>query len=102
MKFSIWGIRVFTLAIIPLRFQYVFLDALTALSMTRLSLLLSLFRKAAYFLATCLLPMFLAAKMAFYAEPIADGLAFFSSSTAFFFIYRKYLRGEGRLTRINF
>ena len=73
MELSVWGIRVFTLAIIPLSFQYVFVDALTALSMTRLSLFLSLFRKGTYFLATCILPMFLAAKMAFYAEPIADG-----------------------------
>ena len=102
MELSVWGIRVFTLAIIPLSFQYVFVDALTALSMTRLSLFLSLFRKGTYFLATCILPMFLAAKMAFYAEPIADGLAFFSSSTAFFLVYRKYLKGEGRLSRINF
>ena len=30
MQFSIWGIRVFTMMIIPLSFQYVFVDGLTA------------------------------------------------------------------------
>lgn len=102
MTLSVWGIRAFTLAIIPLSFQYVFVDALTALSMTRLSLFLSLFRKGNYFLATCLIPLFFAAKTAFYAESIADTIAFFSSSTAFFLIYKKYLRGKGRLTQMNF
>ena len=57
MQLSIWGIKVFTLAIIPLSFQYVFVDALTAMSMTRLSLFLSLFRKTTYFLATCIIPV---------------------------------------------
>ena len=101
MQLSIWGIKVFTLAIIPLSFQYVFVDALTAMSMTRLSLFLSLFRKTTYFLATCIIPVFFAAKMAFYAEPIADGLAFFSSSIAFFIIYKKYLKGEGHLAQMQ-
>lgn len=98
---SVWGIRVFTLGVIPLSFQYVFVDALTAMSLTRLSLFLSLLRKSEYFAATCLLPLFFAAKMCFYAEPIADTLCFFSSSLAFFLIYKKYLKGEGRLSQLN-
>ena len=98
---SVWGIRVFTLGVIPLSFQYVFVDALTAMSLTRLSLFLSLLRKSEYFAATCLLPLFFAAKMCFYAEPIADTLCFFSSSLAFFLIYKKYLKGEGRLSQLR-
>lgn len=35
---SVWGIQVFTLGVIPLSFQYVFVDALTAMSLTKLSL----------------------------------------------------------------
>lgn len=101
MQLSVWGIKVFTLAIVPLSFQYVFVDALTAMSMTRLSLSLSLFRKTTYFLATCIIPVFFAAKMAFYAEPIADGLAFITSSTAFFIIYKKYLKGKGHLEQMQ-
>ena len=87
--------------IIPLSFQYVFVDALTAMSLTKLSLFLSLLRKSEYFAATCLLPLFFAARMCFYAEPIADTLCFFSSSLAFFLIYKKYLKGEGRLSQLR-
>lgn len=98
---SVWGIQVFTLGVIPLSFQYVFVDALTAMSLTKLSLFLSLLRKSEYFAATCLLPLFFAARMCFYVEPIADTLCFFSSSLAFFLIYKKYLKGEGRLSQLR-
>lgn len=99
-ELSIWGIQVFTLMVIPLSLQYVFVDALTALGMTRLSLSLSLFRKIVYFVMTCVLPIAFAAKSAFYAEPLADGAAACLTSLVFFVIYRKYLKGEGRLGEI--
>ena len=99
-ELSIWGIQVFTLMVIPLSLQYVFVDALTALGMTRLSLSLSLFRKIVYFVMTCVLPIVFAAKSAFYAEPLADGAAACLTSLVFFVIYRKYLKGEGRLGEI--
>lgn len=101
MSLSVWGIKVFTLAIIPLSFQYVFVDSLTALGMTRLSLSLSLFRKTIYFLATCLFPLILAAQSAFYAEPFADAIASAVSSLVFFFVYRKFLSRNGNLTGIK-
>lgn len=69
IELSVWGIRAFTMMIIPLSFQYVFVDSLTALGMTSLSLFLSLFRKTTYFAATCLLPLAFTAASAFYAEP---------------------------------
>lgn len=100
-ELSIWGIQVFTLMVIPLSLQYVFVDALTALGMTRLSLSLSLFRKIVYFVMTCVLPIVFAAKSAFYAEPFADGAAACLTSLVFFVIYRKYLKGEGRLGEIR-
>ena len=87
--------------IIPLSFQYVFVDSLTALGMTSLSLFLSLFRKTTYFAATCLLPLAFTAASAFYAEPIADGIAALLSSAAFTLVYFKYLRGTGRLVQIG-
>lgn len=98
---SVWGIKAFTLMIIPLSLQYVFVDALTALSLTKLSLGLSLFRKTNYFLATCFFPFFMAAKTAFYAEPWADGISAILSSLAFSFIYRKYLRDDNSLAGIS-
>lgn len=100
-QLAVWGIRAFTLMVVPLSFQYVFVDALTALGMTRTSLSLSLLRKSLYLIATCLLPMLFAAQTAFYAEPIADLTAAFTSSVTFLCIYRKYLRGTGRLGEIT-
>lgn len=100
-ELAIWGIRAFTLMIIPLSFQYVFVDSLTALGMTGTALSLSLFRKGTYFAATCVIPLFFAARSAFYAEPIADGIASVTSSVVFFLVYRKYLRGKGRLMEIK-
>lgn len=98
---SIWGIKTFTLAVIPLSFQYVFVDSLTALSLTKISLFLSLFRKANYFLATCIIPFLFTAQAAFYAEPYADLVASAVSSAVFFTVYKKYLRGEGHLTKMH-
>lgn len=100
-ELAVWGIQAFTLMIIPLSFQYVFVDGLTALGMTKTSLSLSLIRKSMYFAATCILPLFFAAESAFYAEPIADGAAACISSCVFCFIYRRYLKGEGRLKDIK-
>ena len=98
---AIWGIKAFTLMIVPLSFQYVIVDGLTALGMTKISLGMSLFRKSLYFATTCILPLWFAAKNAFYAEPVADGTSACLSCIIFFFIYRKYLRGEGRLKDIK-
>ena len=100
-ELAVWGIQVFTLMIIPMSFQYVFVDVLTALGMTRLSLTLSLIRKSLYLGATCLLPLMFTAKSAFFAQPVADGLAATLSTTVFFFVYRRYLKGEGRLSDIK-
>ena len=100
-ELAVWGIKIFTLMIVPLSFQYVIVDGLTALGMTKISLSLSLLRKGIYFGATCVLPIFFAARSAFYAEPVSDGLAACLSCLVFFFIYRKYLRGAGRLGDIK-
>ena len=100
-ELAVWGIRTFTLMIVALSFQYVIVDGLTALGMTRIALTMSMIRKSLYFGLTCVLPMIFAAKNAFYAEPLADGTAAALSCVVFFFIYRKYLRGEGRLKDIK-
>ena len=91
VQLSIWGIHVFTLLIIPLSFQYVFVDGFTALGLTRVSLVLSLWRKGDYMLFTILLPIFFGAKSAFYAQPLADGIAAVMSTIAFFLFFQKHL-----------
>lgn len=68
------AIKVFTLAIIPLGIQYEIVDGFTGMGQVRLSLPLSLFRKAVYFAALFALPALFGARAAFYAEPISDVL----------------------------
>lgn len=102
VRLAVWGIRVFTVTIIPLSFQYMFVDGLTALGMTKASLALSLTRKSIYLGSTCALPFLLSSASApFYAQPIADGCGAILSCTVFYCVYRKYLRGEGRLFDIR-
>lgn len=91
MQLCTWGIGVFTLMIIPLSFQYVFVDGFTALGRSKTALVLSLWRKGDYMLFTIVLPIFFGAKSAFYAQPLADGIGAVMSTIAFLLIFRKHL-----------
>ena len=91
MELSVWGIQVFTMAVIPLSFQYVFVDGLTALGCCRVSLSLSLFRKGSFVVFTFLLPMLYSAKNTFYAEPLADIISSTVTTVVFFLVINKYL-----------
>ena len=90
-ELAVWGIRAFTMIIVPLIFQYLIIYGQKALGKTRTTLKHTKVRKLLYIGAT----------VAFYAEPLADGAAALLSCTVFFFVYRKYLRGEGRLQEIK-
>lgn len=91
MELSVWGIQVFTMAVIPLSFQYVFVDGLTALGCCRVSLSLSLFRKGSFVVFTFLLPTLFSAKNTFYAEPLADIISSTVTTVVFFLVINKYL-----------
>ena len=91
LQLCTWGIGVFTLMIIPLSFQYVFVDGFTALGSSKTALVLSLWRKGDYMLFTIVLPIFFGAKSAFYAQPLADGIGAVMSTIAFLLIFRKHL-----------
>ena len=84
---SAWGLRVFTLAIIPLAVQYARVDGLTALARTKTSLVLSLFRKGSFVVFTLILPIFWGAQAAFYAEPLADVISACVSGTVFALVF---------------
>ncbi len=88
---SIWGIQVFTLGIIPLSLQYTFVDGMTALGNTKISLTLSLLRKGCYVALTLFLPIFFGARNTFYAEPIADIVCSIISTTVFFLLFSRHL-----------
>ena len=66
---------IFECMIIPLSFQYVNVDMMTALGQIKISLPLSLTRKITFFLASLILPMIFGASSAFFSEPISDIIA---------------------------
>lgn len=78
--------------IIPLSFQYVFVDALTALERTKTALFLSILRKLLYVAGTITLPLFFQASAAFYAEPLSDAVSAVISSGTFLLIIDRHLK----------
>lgn len=89
---SVWGIRVFTLAVIPMAFQYELVDGLTALGIAKVAITLSLNRKIMFMLLTIVLPVFLGATGAFYAEPLADTICGIVTTIVFLLLINKVLR----------
>ena len=92
LELSVWGIQVYTACVIPMAFQYALVDGLTALGVPKAAVSLSLFRKGVLFALTLILPMFLGAKSAFYAEPIADLIAGFTSTATFLLIFGRLMK----------
>ncbi len=88
---AFWAIKVCTLSIIPLGLQYEIVDGFTAIGEVGLSLPLSLFRKLVYFLAVFLLPLFLGAEAAFFAEPVSDVLGPLVSALIYCLAIKKIL-----------
>lgn len=89
---SVWGIKVFTLAIVPMALQYVFVDALTALGKIKVSLYLSAFRKTLFTLSIFGFAYFFGAKYAFFAEPAADFISAIQSTIVFLIVFKPHLR----------
>ena len=95
---SVQGIHIFTIAIIPLSFQYVFVDALTALGIAPVAITLSLFRKMVVMLVLIfVLPAWFGAFSAFWAEPIADLVSSLTSSTVFLLFINRILKRREEL-----
>ncbi len=86
-----WGIRTFTLGIIPLSFQYVLVDGLTAMGRTKTALSMSLCRKSVYVAATIILAYNVSAKASFYAQPFADIVCSAITTAVFLLVFDKHL-----------
>lgn len=92
LTLAVWGIKVYALGVIPLSFQYVLVDGLTALGRTKTALFLSLFRKGGYVFFTLLFPAILTAKVVFYAEPVMDVLSSLLSTIVYLCVIGGHLR----------
>lgn len=99
---SVWGIRVFMIGIIPLAFQYAFVDGLTALGQPKYAVVLSMTRKLGFYLgATLILPALLGVESVFYAEPIADICSAVLSTTVFLIAFPRILRRREKAERLS-
>ena len=76
LTLSVKYMIIFESMIIPLSFQYINVDMMTALGQVQISLPLSLTRKITSFIASIVLPVFFGAPAAFLSEPIATFIAF--------------------------
>ena len=72
INLSVRAIKIFTIMIIPLAFQYVIVDGFTGISAVNYSIVLSCFRKFIYFIAMIIFPLIIGVENIFYAEPIVD------------------------------
>jgi putative MATE family efflux protein len=93
---SVRFIRVYMYGIIPLSFQYVFVDGLTGMGQAKYSIWLSLNRKMVLLLPLVfLLPLWTGkAESAFYAEMIADIVSGAVSSAVYLLLVPKILRKQ--------
>lgn len=92
LSLSVWGIQTFTMAVIPLSFQYVLVDGLTALGCCKASLSLSLFRKSSFVAFTLLLPVLFTARYTFYAEPLADIISSIITTVTYLLLMKRFFR----------
>lgn len=86
------AIRICTLFAIPLGVQYAIVDGFTGMGQVKWALILSTWRKAVYFTALFLLPLFGSASLIFFAEPISDILALTGSLPVHLFITPRILK----------
>lgn len=88
-------IHIYTLGIIPLAVQYVFVDGLTGMGIARLALPLSFFRKAVYITMVVYLSVRFGAAVMFWAEPVSDVVSPIVSTIVFLTALPKLLRKRG-------
>lgn len=83
VEMSVRAIRISTLMIVPLAFQYTFVDGFTGMGIAKAAISLSFFRKGLFFAVVLLLPKFFGVEAVFWTEPIID-LAAACVSTCFY------------------
>lgn len=90
---SVWGIRMYMIGVIPLAFQYAFVDGLTALGQPQYAITLSMARKLVVYLGcTIVLPAFFGIQAVFFAEPACDVVSAVVSTSVFLAVLPKILK----------
>ena len=91
VKIAYEGIRASLWGIIPLSFQYCFVDCLTSVGRIKTAFGLSMFRKGTYVLSVCILPIFFGAKSAFFAQSVSDYMGATMCIIVFSLVFKKHL-----------
>lgn len=86
---TVWAIRAYTLGIIPLAVQYTVVDGFTGMGISRVAILLSLWRKSVFFAGVFLIPRMWGVTTVFYAEPVSDFLGTVVSAAAFALLFKR-------------
>lgn len=88
------AIKICAIAIIPLGAQYEIVDGFTGMGRVKISLPLSIWRKAVFFVSIFTIPVAFGASAIFYAEPISDILAILVSTPVYFWSRKRLLAHE--------
>lgn len=92
IELSVRGIKMYTLAIIPLALQYAVVDGLSGMGLAQYAIFLSMFRKAIFLIGILYLPIVLPIEQIFLAQPLSDIISAMLSGTFYLFIFSKILR----------
>lgn len=102
IQMSVKAIRIYTMMVVPLAFQYTFVDGFTGMGIAKVAISLSMFRKVLFFIAVMMLPRYFGVEGVFYTEPIIDIAAALMSSAIYMMISGRILKKrllEGRQSR---
>ncbi len=89
-----WGIKAYTMGLIPLALHYEATDALTALGWSKTALAMSAWRKITFVILVCIIPLFAAPQMTFFAQSIADIFCSSINTVIFIFLMKKILNPD--------
>lgn len=85
------GIKIYTLGVLFIPFQWACVDSLVGLGKSQIAVVLSLFRKIIIFGLTMLIPVFFEPINIFYSESICDVIASITSAIVFFIVFERIL-----------
>lgn len=89
IELSVWAIKVYTLGIIPLAAQYMVVDGFTGMGISRVAIILSMFRKAVFFLGVFLIPPIWGVEQVFFTEPLSDFIGTAVSVAVFLAVFSR-------------
>ncbi|MBQ7816126.1 MAG: polysaccharide biosynthesis C-terminal domain-containing protein, partial [Oscillospiraceae bacterium] len=91
VRLATWGMKAYTLGLIPLALHYEATDGLTAMGKANLALCMSAFRKISYIVLVCVIPLFASAEMTFISQSLSDGVCGLINTVICIFILKKML-----------